>query len=131
MRMLLAAIAVLAAVFSPGSAQELPYRLIDAPKDEPLIRDMDFVIPYHDPVTEQVAFRVSSRFFDSADIPFFVGREGVVVSRENPRAQVAGWLTDGDIALICDVPMGDGESLNLNDPSSRNEYCRAEREDAR
>gem|GEM_PF-3148616 len=129
--MLFAATIALAAIVFPGSTQELPYRLIDAPKDQPLIRDMDFVVPYHDPVTEQVAFRVSSRFFDSADIPFFVGREGMVVNRENPRAQVLEWLADGDIALICDVPMGDGESLDLNDPSSRNEHCRAEREDAR
>ncbi|HYE22851.1 MAG TPA: hypothetical protein VEA92_00120 [Candidatus Paceibacterota bacterium] len=127
MRTLLASMCAFAAVFSAGSTQELPYRLIDAPKDEPLVRDMVFVIPHHDPVTEQVAFRVSSKFFDASDIPFFIGREGRVVSRESARSLVEDWLVVGDIALICDVPMGDGESLNLSDSSSRNEHCHAER----
>jgi len=126
MRTLCALVCVLAAIPFGSSAQETPYRLIDAPPGEPLVRDMVFHIPEHDPLSEQVAFRVRRAFFDTADVPFFYSREGRVVRRSDARAGVLDWITEESLVLVCDVPMGDGEALNLNDPVNRRANCHTE-----
>ena len=123
MRIIAALVCALVAVPFGTSAQEVPYRLIDAPVGEPLVRPMVFTIPEHDPLLEQIAFAAHAMFFEEADVPFFLNRVGRIVPRSDPRTAVADWLAEEYIVLVCDVPMGDGESLDLNSSESREEHC--------
>jgi hypothetical protein len=84
---------------------------------------MTFIIPEHNPLEEQVAFPLHAAFFEEADVPFFIERTGRIVPRADPRPAIEDWLGERYVVLICDVPMGDGEILNLNDPQSRKEHC--------
>lgn len=121
---------ILAAV-SFGSttyAQEpQPYRLIDAPPGPLVLRDRQLVAPPHDPRTERVAFRVSPVLLHQADVPFFVEREGRVVTRLFGRYQVYDWLIAGDVAILCDVPGEGGEVPSLNYKASWEGRCDIER----
>lgn len=104
-----------------------PYRIIELAPGPIVLHDRELIAPAHDPAVERVAFRVSPVYLDQSDIPFFVGREGRVVSRQYARHDVYDWLVAGDVALVCDLPAEGGEVPSLNYRGTWTDRCDIER----
>ncbi len=103
---------------------------INTPPGKPLVWDPEFVIPEHNPETEIVAFRLHPFEADTADLPYFIDRTGVVVSKNALETEVL-LLLEGTkfVVLVCSFPeLG---SFNVALSGVRSEYCtlrRAERQ---
>lgn len=103
---------------------------ITTPPGRPLVWDPEFVIPEHSRETEIIAFRLHPFEADTADVPFFIDRMGIVVPKDALEAEVLT-LLEGTrfVVLLCTFPeLG---SFNVALPRVRSEYCtlrRAERQ---
>lgn len=103
---------------------------IHTPAGKPLVWDPEFVVPDHNRETEIVAFRLHPFEADTADVPFFVDREGTVILKTE--AETAAALLSEDMrftVLMCSFP--ESGSFNIALPRVRSEYCtlwRAERQ---
>jgi len=92
------------------------------PPGKPLVWDPEFVVPEHDPETHVVAFRLHSFEVDSADVPFFVDREGIIVPKAGVEAAAAVLTEDGRfVLLLCSFPSAGLYNLAL--PRVRLEHC--------
>lgn len=100
------------------------------PPGKPLVWDPEFVVPDHNPETEMVAFRILPLEADTADVPFFIDREGIVVPKLDAGVYSAVLSENGQfVVLLCSFP--DSGSFNIALPRVRSEYCslwRAERQ---
>ncbi len=103
---------------------------INTPPGKPLVWDPEFVVPDHNPETEMVAFRLHPFQADTADVPFFVDREGIVIPKDGVEDYVAVLSEDAQfIVLVCSFQQPGPFDLAL--PGVRSEYCtfrRAERQ---
>lgn len=103
---------------------------IATPPGKPLVWDPEFVIPEHNRETDIVAFRLHPFEADTADIPYFIDRTGIVVPKDALETGVLVLLEGTKfVVLVCSFPeMG---PFNLALPGVRSEYCslrRAERQ---
>jgi hypothetical protein len=103
---------------------------IHTPPGKPLVWDPEFVVPDHNPETDVVAFRVHPFEADTADVPFFVDRMGIVIPKVEVETEVLVLLEGTKfVVLLCSFP--EQGSFNLALPGVRSEYCslrRAERQ---
>lgn len=103
---------------------------INTPPGKPLVWDPEFLAPSHDPETHMVAFRLFPFETESADQPFFLDREGIIVPKEGIDGAVAALSEDAQyVILLCSFPQPG--SYNAALPGVRSQYCtlrRAERQ---
>ncbi|MDP3402455.1 MAG: hypothetical protein Q8S35_00665 [bacterium] len=103
---------------------------ITTPPGKPLVWIPEFVIPDHNTETEVVAFRLLPFEVDTADLPFFVDREGIIVPKDGVDASVVVLSEDAQfVVLVCKFP--ESGPFNVALPGVRSEYCtlrRAERQ---
>lgn len=103
---------------------------INTPPGKPLVWDPEFVVPDHNTETEVVVFRLHPFEADTADVPFFVDREGIIVPKDDVDAFVAVLSEDAQfVVLVCSFP--ESGSFNVALPEIRSKYCtlrRAERQ---
>ncbi len=103
---------------------------VTTPPGNSLVWDPEFTVPDHNAETEMVAFRLLPFEIDSADLPFFIDREGIVIPKDGVEEYVAVLSKDTQfVVLVCSFQQPGPFNLAL--PGVRSEYCilrRAERQ---
>lgn len=95
---------------------------ITTPPGKPLVWDPEFSVPDHNPETDMIAFRLHPFEVETADLPFFVDREGIIVPKDDVDAFVAVLSEDAQfVVLMCSFP--ESGSFNVALPEVRSEYC--------
>lgn len=95
---------------------------VATPPGKPLVWDPEFLVPDHNPETEMIAFRLLPFEADTADLPFFVDREGIVVPNDGAEATTAVLSENARfVVLLCSFP--EPGSFNVALPGVRLEYC--------
>ncbi|MES2931782.1 MAG: hypothetical protein V4682_03790 [Patescibacteria group bacterium] len=95
---------------------------ITTPPGKPLVWDPEFTVPSHNTETEMVAFRLLPFAEDSADVPFFVDRTGIVIPKAGADVTVEVLAEDAQfVVLLCSFPeLG---PFNVALPGVRSQYC--------
>ena len=118
------AICVLVALpFGSAHAQLIPYYTVVGEIEDTPVLASPVAVPDFNPQEEQVLFSALRLYADTADVPFFIDRTGTAVPRAQVDAYLAEHAKEDEVYFVCDVPMGDGETLDMNDPVSRRDNC--------
>lgn len=106
-------------------AQALP--MIETEPGAPLVRDPVILLPVHDPDHELVLYRVLDFNLDAADLPFFIDRTGLVVSRENASAAI-GMLLSEERTAVYSCSFRTEEPPNIARAQERSRFCTLRRQ---